>query len=109
MRLLEVWKRPAEGGPIARPPVVAPVAGAALHYPRRQGVGDAVAEVAQVTPGLEGALDVIWQAPPLEDDEVRGWLAAAGAELAHRIFVSTFTIRSMFTPENAKSGVRIFC
>jgi hypothetical protein len=59
-----------------------PVAGAALHYPRRQGVGDAVADSRHVPPRIEGAFDVIGQALPRDDDEVRGWLAAAGAELA---------------------------
>jgi hypothetical protein len=59
MRLLEVWKRPAGGGPIA----LRPVAGAALHYPRRQGVGDAVADRRHVAPRIEGTFDVIGQAP----------------------------------------------
>jgi hypothetical protein len=73
--------------PKAHPPAAAPVAGAALHYPRRQGVGDAVAEVAQITPGLEGAFGVIRQAAPLEDDKVRGWLAAASAVAQLRLSV----------------------
>jgi hypothetical protein len=40
-----------------------PVAGAALHYPRRHDVGDAVADRRQVAPRIEGTFDVIGQAP----------------------------------------------